>query len=154
MAQQNSTYYSSHRDDSKPRHFPTHSYTACPRQTVTGQEMTRHLSKDSAYYSSASDDAYYSKQSSPTTMPYEPDETFYSQYSHDNSQHSSSVRPTPLNLGWFDNELLSLYKFVVQKGKEPFFELLPTCLVTIQTPKIVYLDSPRYAFVLIILKLC
>jgi hypothetical protein len=48
MAQQNSTYYSSHRDDSKPKYFPTHSYIAYPRQTETRQEMTRHLSKDSA----------------------------------------------------------------------------------------------------------
>jgi hypothetical protein len=52
-----------------------------------------------------------------------------------------SARHTPLSLGWSTNSKLSnLYKFTVQKGKEPYFELCPPWSVTAQTPPRVYLD--------------
>jgi hypothetical protein len=52
---------------------------------------------------------------------------------------------TPASPGWSSNsELLNLYKFVVPKGKEPYFELLPFNTATSATPAKVYLDSPRY----------
>jgi hypothetical protein len=52
-----------------------------------------------------------------------------------------SARHTPLSLGWSTNSKLSnLYKFTVEKGKEPYFELCPPWSVTAQTPPRVYLD--------------
>jgi hypothetical protein len=52
-----------------------------------------------------------------------------------------SARHTPLSLGWSTNSKLSnLYKFIVQKGKEPYFELCPPWSETAQTPPRVYLD--------------
>lgn len=53
-------------------------------------------------------------------------------------------RPTPSTLGWKDSKILeNLYKFVVTKGKEPYFELLPTCITTSDFPARIYLDAPR-----------
>ena len=168
MAQQTSFYYSSHRDDSKPRTFPNNNYTNWQSQTATGQDMTRHLSNDSAYYSTISqnsDDAYFSKQS-PTTMSfgagsphlYDDDNFSTPQYRHpqylesspplerSNSNRSSSSRATPSSLGWpRDASMLGYYKFVIPKGKEPYFELLPPFFVSPGTPERVYLDSPTYS---------
>jgi hypothetical protein len=56
-----------------------------------------------------------------------------------------SPRVTPLSLGWTP-EYERLYKFVVQKGNEPYFELLPGCLITQHTPERVYLDAPRSVY--------
>jgi len=54
-------------------------------------------------------------------------------------------RPTPTSLGWkIDTSLLKLYKFLVAKGKEPYFELLPEWTATYETPSRVYLDKPEY----------
>lgn len=53
-----------------------------------------------------------------------------------------NIRWTPSSL-WAGTDLLDLYKFVVQKGKEPFFQLVPHWTVTAQTPARVYLDYPR-----------
>jgi hypothetical protein len=54
-------------------------------------------------------------------------------------------RETPASLDWCPNsELLKLYKFVVQKSKEPHFELRSEFDITPRTPKKVYLDQPGY----------
>ena len=56
----------------------------------------------------------------------------------------ASTRWTPITLGWpTNNELLKLYKFIVQKSKEPYFELMEPWTPTAQTPTKVYLDSPK-----------
>ena len=68
------------------------------------------------------------------------------------SDRGNLYRPTPTSLKWLDTDLLSLYKFVVPKGKEPYFELLPSYFVSSETPEIVYLDHPRYAYLLILVK--
>jgi hypothetical protein len=55
-----------------------------------------------------------------------------------------SIRWTPITLGWQTNsDLLKLYKFVVQRSKEPYFELMDPWTRTQQTPAKVYLDSPE-----------
>jgi hypothetical protein len=38
-----------------------------------------------------------------------------------------------------------LYKFVVQKSKEPYFEMMDPFTPTPQTPAKVYLDNPKSA---------
>jgi hypothetical protein len=54
------------------------------------------------------------------------------------------VKYTPSSLDWPPNtdvrDLLKLYNFVVQKGKEPYFELQPPWTASQQTPERVYLD--------------
>jgi hypothetical protein len=55
-----------------------------------------------------------------------------------------STRWTPNTLGWLPNsELLNLYKFVVRKAKEPYFQLMDSWTPTQQTPARVYLDYPE-----------
>lgn len=63
------------------------------------------------------------------------------------SNQTNSPRMTPTALGWLsDTSLLQYYKFVVNKGKEPYFDLLPDYTATSQAPSRVYLDPPpRYA---------
>lgn len=57
---------------------------------------------------------------------------------------SSSVKSTPSTLGWSSKaEQLSLYKFIVPKGKEPYFELLPGYQVCYNTPHQIFLDPSR-----------
>ena len=63
--------------------------------------------------------------------------TSFSRYDHER-------RETPSSLGWSrDSVLVELYNFVVLKGKEPYLELLSNYRVTTDTPKRVYLDTPR-----------
>jgi hypothetical protein len=53
-------------------------------------------------------------------------------------------RHTTTTLGWLPNsDLLSLYKFVVPKSKEPYFELMDPWVPTPETPSWVYLDEPE-----------
>lgn len=56
---------------------------------------------------------------------------------------SQKIRPTPSSLGWSDSSFLVLYKFVVPKGREPFFDLLSGNFATADTPTTVYLDFPK-----------
>jgi hypothetical protein len=59
-------------------------------------------------------------------------------------ESSSTPRNTPNSLGWLMNdEYLNSYKFVVSKGKEPYFELPLDCPVTANTLATVYLDQPE-----------
>ncbi|KAE8453999.1 hypothetical protein EG329_007775 [Mollisiaceae sp. DMI_Dod_QoI] len=54
-------------------------------------------------------------------------------------------RPTPTSLEWVKNsQLLNLYKLVVPKGKDPYFQLLEGYAVSYQTPQRVFLDRPEY----------
>ena len=68
--------------------------------------------------------------------------------SHEGLQRSVSARSgppiyTPSFLGWQPDTLpLDLYRLMVPKGKEPYFELKPECAATLETPERVYLDSP------------
>ena len=144
MEQQNSTYYSSQAEDSsKPRFYTSNSYTHYHSQQ--GQDMLRHLSSDSGYHSNTShqSDDCYADQSPITVMssiPASPSlyyeknvtvsQTLQSQFYESSQLHRSPSNPsnqhrsTPANLGWLPNsDLLDLYKFVVQKGKEPYFEV-------------------------------
>jgi hypothetical protein len=58
-------------------------------------------------------------------------------------QHNAT-RWTPNSLDWTPNsDLLKLYKFVVKKSKEPYFELLSDYFPTFNTPAKVYLDYPE-----------
>lgn len=165
MEQQNSIYYSSQAEDSsKPRFYTTNSYTHY--QSQQGQDMLRHLSSDSGYHSNTShqsDDFCYADQSPITvmsTIPASPSryyennvtasQTLQSQYFESSQMYrsrsnpSSQQRSTPESLGWVPgSDLLKLYKFVVQKGKEPYLELLLGCSVTPDTPERVYLDPPK-----------
>lgn len=60
------------------------------------------------------------------------------------SRYEPERRETPTSLGWAkDSVLLELYSFVVVKGKEPYLELLPSYVVTGETPERVYLDAPK-----------
>lgn len=52
-------------------------------------------------------------------------------------------RWTPSSLGWVDYTSLGRYKFIVVKGEEPYFELIPGWDPTPETPSRVYLDPPR-----------
>jgi hypothetical protein len=164
MAQRNSTCYSSQWEDSKPRAPRNDSYRNWQSQPLAGQNMTRNGSNDSAYCSAVSqhsDEVFFSNPSpiaamsaggSPTFQPdnFSTPQYLQSQYfesssplERSNSDRSTSSRATPSSLGWIDNNLLKVYKFVVQKGKEPYFELLPGCYVTTDTPARVYLDNPK-----------
>jgi hypothetical protein len=54
-------------------------------------------------------------------------------------------RHTPSSLKWrLNSDLLKLYSFIVTRGKEPYFELLPRWTATQATPQIVHLDSTKY----------
>ena len=163
MARRNSTYHSSQWEDSKPRAPTNDGYGNWQSQPLAGQNMTRNDSNDSAYFSANSqhsDEVFFSNPSPIAAMSAGGSPTFQSdnfstpqylqsQYfesssplEHSNSDWSTS-RATPSSLGWIDNSLLKVYKFVVQRGKEPYFELLPGCCVTSDTPARVYLDTPR-----------
>ena len=131
-----------------------------------GEKMNRGYSDQSAStrYSdstSSSSSTNMSYNSSPIFVDYE---TFPSGY-HDADYNAGSfgspslltsdsyeahqhLRCTPSSLGWLPGtELIKLYAFVVGKSKEPFLELLPNWTVTYETPRIVYLDQPEYAFI-------
>ncbi|KAF8856795.1 hypothetical protein BDZ45DRAFT_593729 [Acephala macrosclerotiorum] len=55
------------------------------------------------------------------------------------------TRPTATSLGWSPHsQLLNLYKFVVAKQKDPYFELQDGYDPTYQTPRRVFLDYPKY----------
>lgn len=57
----------------------------------------------------------------------------------------ADTRPTPTSLGWSpDSPLLKLYKFVVTKQKDPYFELQEGYASSYQIPPRVYLDYPEY----------
>lgn len=75
----------------------------------------------------------------------------YSSYSKSNAimQHRAEVvsptRHTAATLGWHINtDLLKFYSFVIIKGKEPYFELLPGWKPTREMPQTVHLESSRY----------
>lgn len=56
----------------------------------------------------------------------------------------SEIIHTPASLGWRrGTEPLKIYTFIVGQGSEPFFELLPQCSPTHETPSRVYLDQPK-----------
>ncbi|CZR60519.1 uncharacterized protein PAC_10415 [Phialocephala subalpina] len=56
----------------------------------------------------------------------------------------TDTRPTPTSLGWSPySQLLNLYKFVVAKQKDPYFELQEGYGPTYQTPPRVFLDYPE-----------
>jgi hypothetical protein len=66
-------------------------------------------------------------------------ETAYSYYTP-----AENVRHTPSSLRWTQGtDLLNLYKFIVPKGKLPYFELLETFTPTYDTPTRVFLDEPK-----------
>lgn len=72
----------------------------------------------------------------------------YPLFDTSNSEHhpqKDSMKETPSTLGWRpDTHLLSLYTFVVARGREPYLELLTGFNAGVRTPKRVYLDPPKY----------
>lgn len=56
---------------------------------------------------------------------------------------SPEAKPTPKSLGWTTYKHLTLYTFVVEKGKEPYFILDQNCFETVDNPLKVYLDQPK-----------
>jgi hypothetical protein len=54
---------------------------------------------------------------------------------------------TPSSLGWPPGtDFVKLYKFIVQKGKLPYFQLREKWTPTYETPQKVYLDEPTLVF--------
>jgi hypothetical protein len=130
-------------------------------------DMTRNESHDSAYFSTASencDNAYY-QTPSPAAMSfvnwppvcYGNDQVSAQQCVHpqylesspsgatNKPEPESSPRETPSSLGWTRDEKLfkPFYKFVIPKGKPPYFQLLGDRYFAPCTPEKVFLDSPR-----------
>lgn len=166
MAQQYSTHYSYSQGNSQPRSQPTTYPTDwLATEVPTASDMARKISNDSAYYSAfseGSEDAYQNR--SPATMSYGAVSPIYYEDDHlstqqhpqpshlkssstlerSNSEWSYSSHATPLSLGWSPDAIpLNSYKFVVPKGKEPYFQLRDGHWVTLATPQKVFLDSPR-----------
>lgn len=57
----------------------------------------------------------------------------------------AETRHTPSSLGWpRGTELVKLYKFIVSKGKLPYFQLQERFTPTYETPQKVYLDELTY----------
>jgi hypothetical protein len=55
------------------------------------------------------------------------------------------TRHTPSSLGWpRGTDLVKLYKFIVPKGKLPYFQLQERFIPTYETPQRVYLDELTY----------
>jgi hypothetical protein len=167
MAQQNSTYYSILKGNSQPRTQSIGYSTDLPAKEIPrASEMARKISNDSAYYSAVSEvseEPYYSKQSRATMsfgaespIYYENDHMSAQQYlqpsylkpstilERSNSEWSHSSHATPSSLRWSPDAIpLHLYKFVIPKGKDPFFQLRDSSWASSNTPDKVFLDSPR-----------
>jgi hypothetical protein len=64
--------------------------------------------------------------------------------SYGDFQQPEAVRHTPSSLGWSQaTELVKLYKFILPKGKLPYFELLEKFTPTYETSDRVYLDESK-----------
>jgi hypothetical protein len=169
MAQQNSFLNFSLPDASMPRNLASNSFPVSQNsRPEAGADMLRHLSNDSGFCSitsQLSDEAYSPGQAYPN-MPYnaaspgEFEENYtFQQYAsppvlrsspameRSNSARSYASRATPSSLGLQNDAPLQAYKFVVMKGKEPFFELPPTAYAGPDAPTRIYLDTPMYVLV-------
>lgn len=68
---------------------------------------------------------------------------YLKQLFEDKGELLKQTQMTLQSLGWTANtQLLKLYKFTVQKGKEPYFDLRSQWPATPETPQRVYLDHP------------
>jgi hypothetical protein len=57
-------------------------------------------------------------------------------------QQTENARHTPTSLGWpRGTDFVKLYKFIVPKGKLPYFQLQERFTPTYETPQRVYLDE-------------
>lgn len=166
MAEQYSTYFSFSKGNSQPRSQSNYATDWPTNEVPTASDMARKISNDSAYYSATSEvpeEAYYSKRS-PATMSFGAESPMHYEDDHlspqlylqpaylksspipdrSNSQWRHSSHATPSSLGWSSDAIpLNLYKFVIPKGKEPFFQLRDSSWATFKTPEKVVLDSPR-----------
>ncbi len=152
--------------DSHPPTTPNYSWEE--RSSINNEYATCSYDVPMAYSLSSNSQNKYEKDpryvpnsqwvTSPSTTlatgPWSSTTTFVPQYpqtldiqplSYNEPLPVETTKPTPKSLGWtLVAETLKLYRFIVPKGKEPYFELLPNLQVTAQNPERVYLDEPRY----------
>jgi hypothetical protein len=107
-----------------------------------GEPLDRQLSNASSV-----SEMPYSSSTCFSSMPTSPN-TMYSLntqlYDPGQFPQSENVKYTPSSLGWtHGTKLLSLYSFVVPKGKDPYLDLLEDWTPTYETPLRVYLDQPK-----------
>lgn len=145
--EQNPTQSSKARPITEDQKYSYASFADFPLESAAGTKG--YGSDDDACYSvspEGSDDICYPKDSisfgagSPTFYEY----NLPAYQHHPPSKQSYSSRATPSSLGWTsDTTFLNFYKFVVPKGKEPYFELLKGCYIPLDTPEKVFLDPPE-----------
>jgi hypothetical protein len=123
-----------------------------PNNAMAATPMYRTASDASSasQLSNFSSDNCFSVPTSPVhSMPHGPYEVNYlPTQQHDSSfgsfQQTENVRHTPSSLGWSQGtELVKLYKFIVPKGKMPYFQLRENWTPTYETPARVYLDESK-----------
>jgi hypothetical protein len=136
-----SQHYYGFREEAKPS--PNHAMVVTPMDRIPSNDS-------SASQLSFSSEHCYSIPTSPVnSMPHGPyDGNYLATQQHDSSfgsfQQTENVRHTPSSLGWSQGtELVKLYRFIVPKGKMPYFQLRETWTPTLETPARVYLDESK-----------
>ena len=145
--------YHEYNFHSEAKYPPTHAMVVTPGfQMNGGFALDRESNASSISQLSYSSGDCLSIPTSPVdNMPYspvyennsQPPQQYHSSY-NGYFQQTESVRHTPSSLGWSQGtELVKLYKFIVPKGKLPYFELLEKWTPTYNTPTRVYLDEAK-----------
>jgi hypothetical protein len=133
-------YYDFHEE---VKYSPTHA------MAVTRMDRTASNASSGSQLSYSSENCLSIPTSPVNNMPYTPYESNYlPTQQHDSSfssfRQTENVRHTPSSLGWCKGtELVKLYKFIVPKGKLPYFQLLETWTPTYETPARVYLNESK-----------
>jgi hypothetical protein len=137
-----SQYYCDFHEEAKPS--PNYA------MVVTPMDRTNSNTSSASQLSTFSSEHCFSIPTSPVNnMPRGPYEGNYLPTQQQDSsfgsfQQTENVRHTPSSLGWSqDTELVKLYRFIVPKGKMPYFQLLEKWTPTYQTPTRVYLNESR-----------
>ena len=138
-----SQYYYGFHGEAKPS--PNHAMVVTPMDRTASN-----ASSTASQLSTFSSEHCFSIPTSPvSSMPHGPYEGNYlPTQQHDSSfgsfQQTENVRHTPSSLGWSQGtELVKLYRFIVPKGKMPYFQLLEKWTPTYETPPRVYLDESK-----------
>lgn len=151
MGEQNHFYFPEEVD---VKYFPNDAMVVTPGYQMNhGHAMDRFSNASSESQPSRSSEHCFSPipPSPLDDMSYQPDyQSTYSLPSHSynssigNFQQTDNVRNTPTSLEWGIRgaDLVKLYKFIVPKGKSPYFELLGKWTPTYETPILVHLDEP------------
>ena len=171
MELQNRNYFLLRQGSSWPGTLPTDYPTDWrATQPQAGSDMARNGSNDSAYYSARTEysDETFSQEHSPGSLshnasspsPYKIDTISAQQYlqqpqysdlepsqrlSRFSSERDPLIRPTLSALGWTpESNYLQSYKFVIPKGREPYFKLLYEGYPSRNDmPEKVFLDVPK-----------